>query len=488
MKIYLKILYFIIAIIILYLAVPPVVHAAVVDNTTGYIWGRAMMPDDTTGIAGCEVQLLGRDDQLAAKAVSDADGNFIFTNLPPNDATWGYRLIVKRGNWGQSVTQQFSVFADSATQVAVRVYPFIGSFTLTATNSTLAADGSSRVGLTVALLDVDGKPVPDGVHVRLTQSSPYPNPGRFFSGAVNGTEVVLSTAGGRAQFQYGDVPRDTLSRGVSITAAGVEAAGVRSLNLTLDLVNPNAIEGTVYDATGLPVPYARVYLSRWDGVSQYVGYNSTADGVVANGSGTCDARGHYRFAVMPAGDYRVNASEASFANTSRVTVVSGTYKLDIRLPMGHSSIKGWVRDSKDHVLAGANVTLYRVYGDDLSLMDTNTSDADGAFRFDDIWWGKYAVQAVYAGQTATVTVPLDKNPASVTLAFLVELSNVTPAPSMPAKVTPAISPGASVTPRPPAPTPPAVSPSYILSTYGVAFAVMALIGVGVLFITLRMRP
>jgi hypothetical protein len=496
MKIYLKSLYFIIAIIILYLSFPLIVHTAQAvpspgPNTTGQVWGRAMMPDGATGIAGCEVKLLWANDQLLAKTTSDASGNFYFTLLQPNDDTWSYRLVVTRGTWGATTTQQFSVMNDSATNVQVRVYPFPGGFSLSGTNVILKADDSSRVTLTASLTDVNGAPVPDGMHVKFTQSSYYGSPGIFYAGATNGTELTLATQGGKVQLEFGDVPGDTLSRSVQITATSVESPDSKSLNLSIDLVNPNVIRGTVYDATGQPAPFAKVCLYRWNG-AKFVSYNSTETGDRTDGNGVCDGNGSYRFVVLPAGDYRVNASESTFMNSSRATVVRGTYDLDITLPMGRGSIRGWVKDNRGEAVPGVTVSLLRFYGLDLSRKATNVTAADGSFSFGDVWYGKYDLQAVYGNQSADLPLVLEENRTTVTLALLHDVPAVTPGPSVPpgsvnVTTTPGPRPTATITPRPPTPTPPPVTPSYLVSTYGIAIAVMVLISAAILLITLRLR-
>ncbi|HEY3274021.1 MAG TPA: carboxypeptidase-like regulatory domain-containing protein [Methanocella sp.] len=496
MKIYLKSLYFIIVIIILYLSFPLLVHPAQAvpspgPNTTGQVWGRALMPDGATGIAGCEVQLLWRNEELLAKTTSDATGNFYFTLLAPNDDTWSYRLVVTRGAWGKSVTQQFSVMNDSATNVQVRVYPYPGGFSLSSGNAIIRADDSSRVNLTASLTDVNGAPVPDGMHVKFSQSSYYGSPGVFYAGATNGTELTLVTQGGKVQLQFGNVPGDTISRSVKITAECIESPDSKSLNLTIDLVNPNVIRGTIYDATGRPVPFARVVLYKWNG-AKFVSYNSTETGDRTDGSGVCDANGSYRFVVLPAGDYRVNASESTYTSASRVTVVRGTYDLNISLPMGRGSIRGWVKDNKGEAVPGATVSLLRFYGQDLTLKATNETAADGSFSFVDVWYGKYDLQAVFGNQSADLPLVLEENRTSVTLALLHDVPAVTPGPSVspgPANATstPSPRPTVSITPKPPTPTPPPVTPSYLISTYGIAIAVMVLISAAILFITLRLR-
>jgi hypothetical protein len=491
MKIYLRILYFTIIIIILHAALGGVARAA--DPATGYIMGRVTLPDESTGVPGCEVQVLGRNDAPVAKTATDASGNFYFTNLPPSGESWGYRLVVKKGSWGHSTTQQFPVMEGGATQAVVKIFPYIGALSFASDRQTLAADGSSRANLTATLYDVEGRPVPDGIHVRFTQSSFYPDPGKFFADGANGTEVVAATRDGKVLLQYGDVPGDTLSRGARIDAAVVESDGARALNLTFGLANPNVITGKVYDATGRPVPHAAVFLARWDGVGKYTGYNSTEGGNATDGRGRCDAGGTYRFAIMPAGDYMVTASESTFANSTLVTVVRGKYEKDIVLPMSRGSIKGWIKDAGGNAVAGATVALIRAYDGSLQEMATNASDAGGQFLFEDVWYGQYNIQAVVGNQTVDTPLVLDLPKTSVTITLLSSAPSgapTQPPADLPGNATPAAAPhvNATATPRLPTPTPPPVTLSYLATTYGVAFVVLAVICLAGLFIVLMLRP
>jgi Carboxypeptidase regulatory-like domain len=497
MKIFPLSLYFIIIVLILGLScmlVAPPAQAVPTPgpNVTGQVWGRALMPDGATGIPGCEVQLLWKNDALLTKTTSDADGNFYFTLLQPSEDTWSYRLVVTRGTWGATTTQQFSVMADSATNVQVRVYPYPGQISLSASGTVLKADDSSRVTVTASLYDVNGAPVPDGMHVTFTQSSYYLNPGMFYAGATNGTDITVVTQDGKAQVQFGGVPGDALSRRVQITAACVESPFTKSLNLTIDLLNPNVIRGLVYDATGRPVSFAKVFLYRWDG-TKFVGYNSAETGNHTDGSGVCDANGSYRFSVLPAGDYRVNASESTYAASARVSVVRGTYDLDISLPMGRGNIEGLVKDNKGNAVPGATVSLLRFYGKDLTLKATNVTGADGSFSFPDIWYGPYDIRAVYADQSVELPLVLNAGRVPVLLTLLRDAPSVTPGPSitpLPANVTatPGPHPTVTVTPRPPTPTPPPVTLSYLVSSYGIAIAVMVLIAAVLFLIAMRMKP
>jgi hypothetical protein len=208
------------------------------------------------------------------------------------------------------------------------------------------------------------------------------------------------------------------------------------------------------------------------------------------GDGTSAASGFYRFAVIPAGTYKVTASDSTFSNASVVTVARGKYTLDIGLPLDRGSIHGWVKDKNGNLVGGAQVSLLRVYDKTLVKMSANTSAADGSFSFGDMWYGKYDVQAVYADQTADLPIVLDESSTSVTLQLLIDASDVTPTPVPSGTLTPTAGPAinATVTPRPPTPTPPPVTPGYLVSSNGVALGVMGLICVVVLLVMLRMRP
>ncbi|WP_158308937.1 carboxypeptidase regulatory-like domain-containing protein [Methanocella arvoryzae] len=464
------------------------------------------MPDQQTGIPNAEVELqkdVTGTDVGMAKVTTDAQGNFYITNLEPNDESWGYRLVVKKGDWGQSVTQHFSIIEGTSTVVTVRIFPHISRMTVESDKAVISADETSRANIVVRLYDIDGKPVPDNMHVVLSQDSYYPNPGKFFAGGQNGTELLLPTSGGKVEVQYGDIPGDSLARTVKINAECVQSAGNGSTALSIDLVKPNTITGTVYDMTMQPVPYAGVYLSRWDGVGKYTGYNSTEDGDSTDGSGRADANGNYRFTVMPAGDYMITANESSFNNSTKVQVIRGTYNVDIILPMSRGSIKGYVSDPDGTLVPGVQVKLFRVYEGRLSEMAVTVSDEDGSFSFDDIWYGRYNLQASAGNETADLPIVLDSSKA--TAAMNLRKANTTPTlvptpganntTSANVTVTPTVKPaspgnatGKTVTPKPPTPTPFPLTPENLLKTYGVSIAVIAIICAGLLVLAIRYMP
>ncbi|HMK46047.1 MAG TPA: carboxypeptidase-like regulatory domain-containing protein [Methanocella sp.] len=453
------------------------------------------MPDESTGIPGCDVELQGQGDVNMAKITSDAQGNFYITNLEPNGDTWGYRIVVKKDNWGESITQHFSVLENTSTIVAIRVYPYVGRMTMKSDGRSIEADGKSRTNLTVSLYDVNGQPVPDNMHIKLTQNAYYPDPGLFFAGADNGTEMVLPTKDGNVTLQYGGIPGDILDRSVQLQAESLESAGNSSIDLPINLTNPNIITGTIYDLTMRPVPNATVSLAKWNGATSYIGYNSTPGSNSSAGNSTADATGKYNFSVMPAGNYQVTASDSTFSNSTNVTLVRGTYRMDIVLPMNRGSIKGWVNDANGALVPGVKVTLYRVYAGKLSLTASNVSDDQGRFSFDDIWYGGYDVQAVLGDQTADVPMVLDVPKASAAVSLHKVYTPATPTPS--ATPAPSVSyvptpqgnaTGKTITPRPPTPTPYPVTPDNIVKTYGLGVLVIAAVCGGVLIAMLRLKP
>ncbi|WP_424357199.1 carboxypeptidase-like regulatory domain-containing protein [Methanocella sp. MCL-LM] len=473
---------------------------------TGYLMGRVTMPDQQTGIPGAEVELqkdVTGTDVGMAKVTTDAQGNFYITNLEANDESWGYRLVVKKGEWGQSVTQHFSVIEGTSTVVTVRIFPHISRMTVESDKAVINADDTSRANVVIRLYDIDGKPVPDNMNVVVSQDSYYPNPGKFIAGNQNGTELILPTSGGKVAVQYGDIPSDTLARNVKINAECVQSTGSGSTSLSINLVMPNMITGTVYDKTMQPVPYANVFLSRWDGVGKYTGYNSTENGNSTDGSGLADANGTYRFSVMPAGDYMVTANESAFSNSTKVQVIRGTYNMDIILPMSRGSIKGYVSDPDGTLVPGVKVTLFRVYEGKLTQMATAVSDAEGSFSFDDIWYGRYNLQASAGDETADLPLVLDSSKATAAMNLrkayatptLVPTPDVNATPSTNVTATPIVKPttpanatGKTVTPKPPTPTPFPITPENLLKTYGISIGVIAIICAGMVVLAMRFMP
>jgi hypothetical protein len=375
--------------------------------------------------------------------------------------------------------------------------------TMESDKASIDADGASRAKITIKLYDNNGELVPDNMNVVVSQNSYYPNPGKFYAGDQNGTELILPTSDGKVVARYGDVPVDSLSRHVQLKAECVQSTGSTSTNLSINLVKPNTITGTVYDSTMRPVPYADVYLSRWNGVSKYEGYNSTEYGNATDGSGKADANGTYRFTVMPAGDYMVTARESSFNNSTRVQVIQGTYYQNIILPMNRGSIKGYVSDSAGAMVAGVKVTLYRVYEGKLSQMAVNVSNSEGHFSFDDTWYGKYDLQATTGDETADLPLVLDspRTTAAMSLrkAYVPNQTqnqtpganttqiNATPGASLKPTYPGNIS-GKTVTPKPPTPTPFPITPENLLKTYGLAIVAMALFCGAVVYGVLRLKP
>lgn len=469
----------------------PKVTPTPTSSPTGYIMGRVTLPDDATGIPDCQIELLWKGDAGLAKSSTDSMGNFYFTNVIPNDDKWSYRLIITKGNWGRSVTQEFSVLPETSTVVGIRMYPYIGKIDFTSDRPVVSADGKARINLTVTMTDVDGKPVPDDMHVQFTQSSFYSNPGKFFNGVENGTALAVPTKGGKASAQYGDIPVDTLSRSVKIEAVCVETTtGPRSISLTINLTSPNMITGTIYDLTGKPVPRARVLLERWDGVGKFQGYNSTEGGNATDGSGICDDNGTYSFTVLPAGDYRITTRESYFNNSSRVTVVRGKYTINITLPISHGSIKGWVKDINSNMVPGVNVTVYRIDEGKLLKIAERTTDYKGEFSFDDMPYGSYDVQAVIGDQTADMPFILDVPKGSVGVMLHQKVSITPVVTPNPASSTPTNTATVSIKPTPkmPTPTPWDVTPESVLGTYGLAVAAMAVACIGMLVLILKIKP
>lgn len=444
----------------------------------GYIIGRVTLPDGTTGVSGCEVTLVGNNTFLA-KITTDDYGNFYLTNIEPNGNTYYYRINAVKSGWGKCTSRPFSVTSDNSTTVILKMYPDIGYFDVRCDKDSIDADNSSTANLSVVIKDLKGDPVPDGYHVVFSQSSYYPDPG-FFVSSDNKSKVTLTVTGGSISLKYGMIPLDSLSRKVTINAQVLEFPEVtKSIDLPINLVSPNVITGVVYDAEMKPVPFAHVYLTKWDGVSQYRGYNSSEDLQHANdGSSITDAYGVYRYEVLPVGDYKITASDSVFNNTTaNIQVIRGTYKQNIVIPgLKYGSIEGMVFDNNATPVGNASVTLSRVRDGKLEKVSTVLSDSEGKFSFGNNRYGPYNLEAVYSGVTANAPLWLDVDKAVVNVIY----SNPLPSPPLPAPTQEPASP--QVPTSAPSPTPEA--PANVLYSFGIAVIMLSGICAIVLVISL----
>jgi protocatechuate 3,4-dioxygenase beta subunit len=384
----------------------------------GYIMGRVTLPDGKAGIDSCEIQLIDKNNEVVSKLNTDAQGNFYITNVNPSDVAGFYRVRAIKGSWGESTTQQFSVISNTSIIIAIRMYPRIGDISFTSSSPEIKADNSSTVDLTIIVRDMAGKPVPDGYNIKLSQESYYPFPG-YFIGDDKKTDITLPLKNGAIVVKYGLIPGEILSRKVNLTAIIAESPGEkRTILLNIAAVNPNLITGTVYDGSSKPVAYANVLLEKWDG-SRFVSYNSSEDPANKNNGNTfANAQGVYRYEILPAGDYKITASEGDFKNSTTFKVIRGPYSYDIIIPsLKRGLIKGMVLDINSTPVAGADVALKAVRNDRLEKVANTTSDINGGFIFNDLRYGNYCIEANKNGMTANAPVYLDVDRASASMIF-----------------------------------------------------------------------
>lgn len=466
MKISVHIINFIIVIITLNLALANfiIVSSGPADaESTGYIMGRVMLPDGATGIGDCRITLLSHDGKGLSMLSTDSLGNFCITNVVPANGTSGYCIKAEKPGWGESTTQPFNVYANTSTRVAIRMYATIGTMALIPGSDKVPADGASTVDILLEMKDLSGKPIPDGYHVTFSQQSYYPDPG-YFVAEDNETTITVPVSGGSAKVRYGLIPRDSLSRSVVIKAVVNEnPENYQTDELIIDIVSPNVITGVVYDADRKPVPYARLNLEKWDGVSKFEGYNSSEERHDSkDGTAVADENGVYRYEVLPVGDYRVTASESSFKNTTDLKVVSGIYRHDIVIQgLKRGDISGRIFDADSRPVPGANIILSRINGDIIEHAGSAVTGSDGSFTFKDVRYGSYNLESTLGGSTANAPLWLDVEKASVTMKYMT---------AIPVEVSPTVeaTPGPTVTEVTITPTPVPEEPVSPIYSFGIA--------------------
>ncbi|PIM69222.1 MFS transporter [Streptomyces sp. JV178] len=183
-----------------------------------------------------------------------------------------------------------------------------------------------------------------------------------------GPYVLIAAAGGHQP------------QAVSVTV------GERPVEVDIVLGGVGRLTGTVRTSDGRPVGDATVTLTDVHG-----------EVVVTTRSG---ALGEYAVSDLPAGEYTLAAGAHSHRPAALPVTVraAGETRQDIELA-GGAVLKGTVRAGGGRPVEDARVTLLDAAG---NVVDTLTTGADGAFRFDDLSVGEYTVIATGYPPVATV--------------------------------------------------------------------------------------
>jgi uncharacterized protein YfaS (alpha-2-macroglobulin family) len=162
--------------------------------------------------------------------------------------------------------------------------------------------------------------------------------------------------------------------------------GERPVELDLVLGGAGHLVGSVLTADGTPVRDATVTLT-----------NVHGEVVATTRSGR---EGGYVITELVAGEYTLAASAPAFRPAALPVTVQAARETrqDIELA-GGAMLRGTVRASSGRPVEDARVTLLDAAG---NVVDTQTTGADGTFRFVDLASGEYTVIAAGYPPVATV--------------------------------------------------------------------------------------
>jgi protocatechuate 3,4-dioxygenase beta subunit len=332
------------------------------------------------GVAGLTVTLLSASGVQIGTAVTDANGNFVFSNLVP--ATYQVQYPVPQGTALQAggpanaagVDTSVVVTAGQMTALAIEQLLSLGSIT-----GSIVEAGAGVANLTVTLLNSAGTQIATAV----TDGS-----GDFtFSNLTPGTYQVQYPAPQGTSLQSGGPANSAgLDTSVVVTAGQTTALAAEQL-----LATPGNIIGVVLHLGGATDP-------AWGGGDYGVTVSllNAAGGVVA--TTTTQSNGWYIFRYVTPGTYQVSAAVpvgqavaggGSGVDTGVVVVGGATvsapfiYMVSTAGSIAGSIVEGGVGQ------AGLTVTLLSSSG---SALSTATTDANGNFVFSSVVAGSYQVQ------------------------------------------------------------------------------------------------
>ncbi len=314
------------------------------------IGGRLLLPDGTTPVADAEVRLRTDDaPPLHVGVRTAADGRFAFAHVPA--ARYTLYSVPPAGS-------------GAVAQVSGRIY---------GAGETVERDLiiPAITQLHLQALHGDGSPY--------TQRVPF--------ALYAGQDFLFATsteADGRYSYRYiGNAPLLVSMRdpddGTLTGDAVVQPADGQTLEVPVRIA-ASAVEGQLTDHAGTPIADFHVQLER-----------TQPRGVIA-GANT-DAQGHFRFDGLSAGAaLEVTSTDPAtgvYVVAPVQTVAGQTVQAALALP-GRGKVHGRVRHVWGGAIRGAELELSYVYHDRVGATTSRnlTSDANGAYRFEDVPFGR----------------------------------------------------------------------------------------------------
>ena len=403
-----------------------------------------------TVFQGVTVNLVDASGNVVATTTTDADGNYSFSKLPAGDYTV---KVVKDGaikdmdqtedpdGMKDNASGKISIGADNPTQTGVN-FGYNPNNTIKGSvyrddNRSSSRDGSEEgyQGQTVQLLDQDGNVVATTTTAADGSYSFEHLPDGTYSVKVVKDGALTDTE----QTEDPDGTKDNASEPITLDPTQSVKEGVN-----FGYVPDYSLSGTIYrdgnrsashDST--ENPYAGVTVNLLD----------SAGNVVA--TTTTDANGGYSFSKLPAGDYRVKVDTTgtlkgldqtedpdSIADSTSGTIsLNNTNRTQSGVNFGYienNSISGTifrdearnaVKDPSDPRFPSVKVTLIDENG---NVVETTTTDSNGAYKFSHLPDGKYRVKVDTTGVLNGLEQTLDPDTLKDSQSELIELGESNP--------------------------------------------------------------
>ena len=403
-----------------------------------------------TVFQGVTVNLVDASGNVVATTTTNADGNYSFSKLPAGDYTV---KVVKDGaikdmdqtedpdGTKDNASGKISIGADNPTQTGVN-FGYNPNNTIKGSvyrddNRSSSRDGSEEgyQGQTVQLLDKDGNVVATTTTAADGSYSFEHLPDGTYSVKVVKDGALTDTE----QTEDPDGTKDNASEPITLDPTQSVKEGVN-----FGYVPDYSLSGTIYRDGNRSAshdsnenPYAGVTVNLLD----------SAGNVVA--TTTTDANGGYSFSKLPAGDYRVKVDTTGTLkgldqtedpdgvadSTSGTISLNNTNRTQSGVNFGYienNSISGTifrdearngVKDPSDPRFPSVKVTLIDENG---NVVETTTTDSNGAYKFSHLPDGKYRVKVDTTGVLNGLEQTLDPDTLKDSQSELIELGESNP--------------------------------------------------------------